>query len=338
MSKDLTVKNDHELTMSERFMNKVLAEFRGGVGEVVLTNFQKRLAQNYFMVADMALRSAEDKRKKKAEKYRDKVPVVWSNVDMEKLAQSVVSAARIGWDPTQDNHVSLIPFKDNATQKYSMTFMPGYRGIELKAKKYGLDVPDVAVELVYSNDRFKSFKKDRNNKVETYEFEIVNDFDRGTIIGGFYYHSFPDKPEMNKLVVLTLKDIEKRKPKHASAEFWGGEKDVWENGQKVGKETVEGWYDKMCYKTIYRAAYKDITIDSQKIDDDYMKLKQIENEFAESDVERTIAENANQNVIDITPPENESPDCLPEPEQVHHEDPPIRPVQENTQAPAGPDF
>lgn len=303
---NLTVKNDAELTVSERFMNKVLAEFRGGVGEVVLTNFQKRLAQNYFMVADMTLRTAEDKRKKKAEKYRDKVPVVWANVDMEKLAQSVVSAARIGWDPTQDNHVNLIPFKDNATQKYSMTFMPGYRGIELKAKKYGLDIPDgVVVELVYSNDKFKSFKKDRNNSVETYEFEIVNDFDRGSIIGGFYYHIYLENPEKNKLVVMTLKDIEKRKPKHASPEFWGGEKDIWENGQKTGKETIEGWFDKMCYKTIYRAAYKDITIDSQKIDDDYMKLKQIENEFAETDVDQTIAENANQNVVDITPDEPE---------------------------------
>ena len=298
----LTVKNDAELTTSERFMNNVIAEFKGGSSDVALTNFQKRLAQNYFMVADMTLKTAEEKRRKKAEKYRDKVPVAWVNVDMEKLAQSVVSAARVGWDPMQDNHVSLIPFKDNATQKYNLTFMPGYRGIELKAIKYGLEVPDyVIVELVYSTDIFKSLKKSFKNPIESFEWEITSDFDRGNIIGGFYYHGFTKAPEKNKLVVMPMKDIERRKPKYASAEFWGGEKDVWDNGKVVGKEKIDGWFDKMCLKTIHRAAYRDITIDSQKIDDDYMQLKQVENEFSEAEVEQTIAENANGNVIDITP-------------------------------------
>ena len=336
----LAVKNDAELTMAERFTNKVLAEFKGSVGsEIALTDFQRRLAQNYFMVADMSLRSAEDKRKKK-KKNQDQVPVIWSNVDMEKLAQSVVAAARIGWDPMMENHVSLIPYKDNATQKYNMTIMPGYRGIELKAKKYGLEVPDnVIIELVYSTDIFRSKKKNINNPHESYEFEVTNDFDRGEILGGFYYHVYLDHPEKNKLVVLSRKDIEKRKPKYASAEFWGGEKDVWEDGKKVGKEEVEGWFDKMCLKTIHRAAYKDITIDSQKIDNDYMKLKQVENEFAEADVDQTIAENANKNVIDITPEDPPESNSEPEGDQEPEQSPP----QENnqtprSQAPDGPEF
>ena len=302
---NLVVKNDNELTVAERFTNKVLAEFQGSVGsEIALTSFQRRLVQNYFMVADMMLKKAELGRLKKSAKYQDKVPVTWANLDMEKLSQSVVSAARIGWDPTQANHVNLIPYKDNATQKYNLTFMPGYRGIELKAKKYGLDVPDaVIVELVYSTDTFKSHKKSLKNEHESFDFEINNDFDRGDIIGGFYYHLFKVQPEKNKLVVMPMKDIERRRPAKASAEFWGGEKDVWENGAKVGKETVDGWFDKMCLKTIHRAAYSDITIDSQKIDDDYMKLKQVENEFKESEVDQTIADNANASVVDITPTE-----------------------------------
>jgi|SRR5665648_128735 len=297
----LTVKNDAELTVAERFTNKVLAEFQGSVGsDIALTSFQRRLVQNYFIVADMSLKKAELGRLKKSAKYQDKVPVIWSNIDMEKLSQSVVSAARIGWDPTQANHVNLIPYKDNATQKYNLTFMPGYRGIELKAKKYGLDVPDaVIIELVYSTDIFKSHKKSFKNEFESFDFEITNDFDRGEIIGGFYYHLYKKDPEKNKLVVMTMKDIERRRPAKASAEFWGGEKDVWENGAKVGKETIEGWFDKMCLKTIYRAAYNDITIDSQKIDDDYMKFKQVENDFSEAEVEQTIAENANGNIVDI---------------------------------------
>lgn len=311
----LTVKNDAELTMAQRFANKVIAEFQASVGsDIALTRFQHRLAQNYCIVADMVLKKTEEKRQKKlhAKKtnpklYVDLVPCTWANINMEELAPSVVAAARVGWDPMQDNHVSLIPFKQNAVAKYGITFMPGYRGRELRAVKYGLDVPDsVVVELVYSLDRFKSYKKDRNNKIEAYEFEIVNDFDRGEIIGGFYYHIFLENPEKNKLVTLSMKEIMKRKPEHAAAEFWGGEKDVWKNGAVVGKETVEGWFDKMCYKTVFIAAYKDITIDSQKIDDDYLKLKQVENDFSEAEVAQTIAENANGNIVDITP--NDEPE------------------------------
>jgi len=311
MANDIAIK---EQTMAERFTGKVTALFQANVGEVALTSFQKRLAQNYFIVADSVLKKAEEKRLKRSEQYRDKLPVIWANVNMDELAQSVVAAARIGWDPTQENHVNLIPYKDNATQKYNLTFIPGYRGRELKAKKYGLEVPDdVVVSLVYSNDVFKPHMKSFKNPVEHYEFDITNPFDRGEIIGGFYYHIFFERSEKNKLVIMSIKEILKRKPDKASAEFWGGEKDVWKNGKVVGKEQVEGWYDKMCHKTVFIAAYKDITIDSQKIDDDYLRLNQLENDFKEVEVEREISENSNGDVIDIqgedVVPDNETLDA-----------------------------
>lgn len=291
-----------ELTAAERFMNMVVSNFSTGVGEVALTNFQKRLAQNYFISLDSVLKSAEEKRLAKSEKYRDAVSVTWANVNMDKLARDVVAYARIGFDPAQKNHISLIPFKNNKTGKYDITFIEGYRGMELKAVKYGLDVPDhVTVELVYSSDHFKPFKRDIHNQYEGFEFAVKNPFDRGEIIGGFYYHSFSQAPHKNKLVMLSIKEILKRRPDHASPEFWGGEKDKWENGKKVGKEQVEGWFDKMCWKTVYRAAHGDITIDSQKIDDDYLRLSQLEQEYAERSVEAEIAENANREVIDVTP-------------------------------------
>ncbi len=290
-----------EPTMAERFTAKVMEEFCAGAGgEIALTDFQKRLAQNYFMAVDMALGKAEKKRLAKAENKRDKTPVTWANVNLEQLSRDVVSAARIGLDPAQDNHVNMVPYKNNALGKYDIGFIDGYRGLELKAKKYGLDIPDhVVVELVFATDKFKSHKKDMNHEHETYEFEIMTDFDRGDIIGGFYYHAYTEAPEKNKLVVFTLDDILKRKPKYASAEFWGGEKDKWENGQKVGKEKVDGWYEKMCYKTVYRAAFRDITIDSQKIDDDYLRLRQLESALADAEVEEEIEENANGEVIDL---------------------------------------
>ncbi|HUV85186.1 MAG TPA: hypothetical protein VMV86_05705 [Methanosarcinales archaeon] len=292
-------KVEKKLTASERFTNKVLAEFGGSVGAIALTEFQKRLAQNYFISIDAALKTAEVNRQKK-KTNKDPLPVAWDNINMETLSRNVVAYARIGLDPAQKNHINMMPFKNNALNKYDIVFIEGYRGLELKAKKYGLDVPDsVIVELVHANDKFKVLKKSKDNPYENYDFEIVDAFDRGEIKGGFYYHIFSLAPEKNKLVVLTMKDIEKRKPKHASAEFWGGEKDKWENGKVVGTEKVEGWFEKMCYKTIVRAAYSDVTIDSQKIDDDYLRVKQIESEFTEAEVEAEIDENANKNMIDV---------------------------------------
>ena len=289
-----------EKTMAQRFMDKVIKEFTNGVGEVRLTKFQMRLAQNYFMAIDLALKKAELKRQAKKQN-KDPLPVVWANINMEQLARDVVAHARIGLDPAQENHISVSFFKNHALNKYDVVFMPGYRGLELKHTKYGLDVPDiVTVELVYSSDRFKSHKKDVTHNYETYEFEIVNDFDRGEIIGGFYYHMFSKTPEKNRLVVMPLKEILKRKPRWASVEFWGGEKDVWKNGKKTGKkETVEGWYEKMCYKTVCRAAYRAITIDSQKIDNDYLALKQMEDSYTEQEVAEEIAESANKEPIGV---------------------------------------
>ena len=54
---------------------------------------------------------------------------------------------------------------------------------------------------------------------------------------------------------------------------------MWSGGKKVGKEQVEGWYDEMAYKTIYRAAYNDVIIDSQKIDAQFASLSNVQDEF-----------------------------------------------------------
>jgi recombination protein RecT len=284
-----------EPSQSERFTQEVMKQFTNTAGEVVLTNFQKKLIQNYFIKIDQTLKDLEKKRMAKTEQYRDALAFSWPNVNLQKLAVDVVSFSSVGLDPVQSNHISCIPYKNTSTNKFDIGFIPGYRGMELKARKYGLDIPDdVIVELVYRNDKFKQIKRDLNNKVESYTFEVVNDFDRGELVGGFYYHKFFNAPEKNRLRVFSREEIEKRKPAYASPEFWGGEKDKWDNGKKVGKETIEGWFDEMAYKTVYRAAYNAITIDSQKIDDHYVAVLEKEKELGDARVFNEIKTNANK--------------------------------------------
>lgn len=287
-------------SQSERFTNAVIKEFSSNNGAVTLTDFQKKLCQNYFIKIDQTLKDAEKKRLAKSPEYRDELSLSWENVNMAKLAVDVIAYSSVELDPTQPNHINMIPYKNTANQKYDMGFVIGYRGMELKAKKYGLDVPnDVVVELVYSNDKFKQHKKDRNNPIESYEFEIINDFDRGEVIGGFWYHEFKDAPDKNKIKVFSLKEIEKRKPAYASAEFWGGEKDKWVDGKKVGKEKIEGWFEEMALKTISRHAYNAITIDSKKIDDNYLAIIQKDTEMKDAIVQNEVIANANKSSLDF---------------------------------------
>lgn len=308
------------LTPSERFTNAVLSEFTASNGGVELTSFQRKLIQNYFIKLDGVLSDMEIKRLGKKEEYRDPIECSWKNINLPKLAVDVVAYSSVGLDALQPNHINPIPFKNKLTGKYDISFIMGYKGIEIKATKYGVDVPDeVTVEVVYSNDHFKSFKKDRNNPVESYEFEIINDFDRGDIIGGFYFHKFINHPEKNKLKVFTWNDILKRIPEKAAAEFWGGTKDKWENGQKVTVE-LDGWKDEMTFKTIYRAAYNCITIDSAKIDEHLMKIIQLEQFNSDHKIEEEITQNANKEPVGfgtIQQPTIQNPnvqDIQPEPE------------------------
>jgi len=286
-------------TPAERFTEMVIREFTSGTGSgVQLSTFQKRLVQNYFISIDNSLRLAEEKRLKKSESMRDPLTIKWENVNMNQLAVNVVACARIGYDPALPNHINMMPFKNNTTKKYDIVFIEGYRGKELKAMKYGYSIPDdVVVEVVYSTDVFRVIKKDLNNKVESYIFEVKDPFDRGDIVGGFYYHVYNNQPSKNKLMFYNIQEIEKRKPEYASAEFWGGEKDKWENGQKVGKIKVDGWYHEMVWKTVFRAAYNDIAIDSQKIDDAYISLIEQDSKIEQTSNEVVVATKANKETV-----------------------------------------
>lgn len=271
------------LSPSKRFTALVVREFEQNSGELKVTEHMQSLIQSYFVKLDSILKENEIKRLQKSGNFQDPLAFTWENVNMNKMAQDVIPFAMVGLDPTQPNQIFLIPYKNSHTNKFDIGFMPGYKGIEIKAKKFGLDVPKhVTIELVYSSDNFKIVKKDFQNEIEHYQLDVVNAFDRGTIIGGFYYFEYEDKTQ-NFIRPLSIADIEKRKPKYASPEFWGGEKDEYLNGKKTGKKTtVEGWHAEMCYKTIYRAAYGSITIDSSKINKHYIDSLRIEKEYIDN--------------------------------------------------------
>ena len=287
---------------SERFMLAVEKEYNSEVGKVELTGHQRRLIQNYFVKLDRTLKDAEVKRQRSSN--GDPLAIEWGSINMPKLAQEVIAFSSVGLDPLQPNHINLMPFKNNANNNYDIVAIIGYRGLEIKAKKYGIDdLKDVRVELKFATDNFELIKKDKNNDVEGYVFDVTNPFDRGELQGGFYSLIFGDETK-NRCVVMTLADIEKRKPKYASAEFWGGEKGKYEGGKKVGTEKIEGWYHEMCWKTICRAAYNSITIDSEKIDAHLQTILGIEDlgspaQNVDEQVTHEIQEQANKTVIDV---------------------------------------
>lgn len=303
----LQPQGEQKPNMSERFTNKVMMEFGSSVGAIQVTDYQRQLIQGYFVAIDRALKTAEEERLRKNDnnrdhKYDNPIPIIWENVNLNDLALDVVHYARMGLDMMQKNHLFAIPFKNNKTQKYDVNLMPGYNGIQYIAEKYALETPlAVTIELVYSTDTFRPIKKTAGVRVESYEFAINDAFNRGEIVGGFGYIEYQD-PLKNKLVIMTKRDIEKRKPRYASANFWGGTQKVWENGKQVEQET-EGWYEEMCLKTIKREVYsaKYMPVDPKKVDDSYQYMKLRETKIAELEAQDVIDIYTNGAIIDTTP-------------------------------------
>jgi len=276
---------------ASRFLTALLAEAgKDSAGNIRLTDYQKGLAQSYFVGIDMSLEELEAKRiQKNAEnenpKFNNNLPICWKNIDFRPLARKVVQLAKVGLDIHQKNHVSLIPYADKTSGKYKLIPIIGYSGIEFTAMRYALDTPvSVICELVYETDIFEPIKANINQLGDSFNFKIANPFDRGSVIGGFGYIQYTE-PKKNKLVIMSLKEMLKRKPKHASAEFWGGTRKVkdWRNKDKDGKPTwkteeTEGWQEQMLLKTLMREVYNERNIprDPKKIDDAYLELQREE--------------------------------------------------------------
>lgn len=294
-----TIQKSENLTNSERFSNMVIKEFKGNVGELNLNEYQKQLIRNYFIGIDNALKVAETSRqfsKKKA----NEPPITWENVNMNALARDVVQNAKLGLDMSIKNHLHVVPYKNNKTNKYDLNLMPGYEGLKYIASKYSLyKILDIKVELVRETDVFQATSK---NNVDGYEFKITNPFSRGNVVGGFGYIRYENEIH-NQLVIMSIDELMKRKPSTASAEFWGGTKDKWEDGKHIGKEEIAGWTDEMLYKTMVRATCKKVPVDPKKINDSYIYVMENKDDYYtnldEEKMKDEISQNANTEEIDF---------------------------------------
>ncbi len=267
MSKKLQTQD--QKSIAKRFTDKVLAEvISNSDNGISVPVSRKKLIQGYFVAIDRALQKAEETR---LDKKKGGLPYNWNNVNLDSLALDVMYYSKLGLDMQQQAHLYPIPYKNNRTGKYDINLMMGYAGKELITKKYALDKPlNITFELVKATDKFEPIKKDRDNNVESYKFEITNPFDRGDVIGGFAYIEYSD-PSKNKLIIMSLAEILKRKPKYASPQVWGT------------------WNEDMYLKTLKRAVYhsKYIPLDPAKIDDE---LKYIENKEIEAAADMVVLE------------------------------------------------
>jgi recombination protein RecT len=268
-------------TNAERFnltVQRLLEESTGH--EMRMTEQQRRLVQNYFIGIDAALQKAEQKRTDKA-----RPPYIWQNVDLQDLAVQVRDSMRLGLDMLIPNHVHAIPYLDERSGKYVVNLMTGYIGMTMLAIKYALDPPkNIIIELVRETDKFTVLKKSSSRNVEGYEFELTEMWNRGEIVGGFGYLEYDD-PTKNRVILMSAKDLKKRKPKNASQNFWG----TWEN--------------EMMYKTLVRNVCNNTNVprDPTKIDDAYNRQMLRELKYAELEARDNIERaSIDAEFIDIT--------------------------------------
>lgn len=267
-----------EPTVSERFTGMVIREFTSTVGDVTkFTDEQRRLAQHLYVKIDAQLNALDAKRIKDGK--TDHAPIVWANINMQKLALDAMHRIELGLDALCPNHIHPIPYFNGKINKYDLDLRIGYAGKDYYRRKVALDPPkDIRYELVYSTDKFAARKKDAHNNEESYEFEIVNPFDRGDIVGGFGYLIYDD-PTKNKLVLVTKKDFD-RSEKAGNREFWT-------------KNPTE-----MRYKTIITRVTDKLQIDPKKVSASYAAVEEQE---AIVEIEAEIVGNANTgDIIDGT--------------------------------------
>lgn len=276
-----------EISASERFTQMIIKEFGNISGNgIELSPEKRKLAQHLFISIDKKLTEHELKRqdtehelKRQDKGHKDSIPIVWSNINLPKLAQDAIHRINLGLDAFITNHIHIIPYFNSKGKKYDIDLRIGYLGKDYYRRKMATDPPqDIIYELVYENDTFKPIKKDINNKVENYVFSITKPFERGEIIGGFGYIIYENSSK-NKLIIVTEKDFEKARKNTKADNFW------------------KNYSEKMRYKTIVHRTTEILSPDPEKINKSYMIVEEQDRE--EERIFQEIEEKANRELLDI---------------------------------------
>ncbi len=269
-------------TTSARFVSMVEQQFASEMGAgLAWTEYEKTLAQHLFLKVDAQLAALEAKRLdgNNAEKT---TPITWQNVNLPKLALDGVHRISLGLDALIPNHVHPIPYWNKRISKYDLDLRIGYVGKDFCRRKLAVEEPvDVIYELVYSTDKFKPIMRSRTNEIEGYEFEIVNPFDRGKVIGGFVYIIYAD-PKKNRLVMVTERDFQRAESAARTKDFWGADKSQIE----------------MKYKTMVHRVTDKLPLDPRKVN--AKSYAYVEAQEADASFEQQVADDANGQVIDTT--------------------------------------
>ncbi|HEA68219.1 MAG TPA: hypothetical protein ENI07_15575 [Desulfobacterales bacterium] len=268
-----------EPTYSQRFTAMVVKEFGAQVGVMALTPLQQKLAQHMFIGIDTQLKALEAKRDD------NKPAIVWSNINMGKLAIDAMHRVELGLDALIPNHISPIPYLNGKTKKYDLDLRIGYVGKDCYRRKMAVDEPvDIIYELIYGSDEFSPIKKSALSEVESYEFKITNPFDRGKVVGGFGYIIY-ENPTKNKLVLVSKADFDKSKGKAQTDKFW------------------KPYEREMQFKTLVLRTTSQIAIDPAKVNASMATVEMDEAVMASA---LQIEEKANKTPIDIKPETTES--------------------------------
>lgn len=254
MTNELVTK---EATPSLRFTQMVERQYSTEVGHLDMSDYERQLLQHLFIKCDSAFIEAGSKQTK------DQLPIIWKNINMNKLAIDAVHRIRLGLDALIPGHIYPIAYYNKDSKQYDIDLRIGYKGEAYYIRKASMrPIKDIRVELVFSTDEFIVYKKGLSSNVEGYDFHVKQPFDRGDLVGGFAYLEYEDDSE-NVLIVLSKNAFEKYRSVAKSNTFWSQ------------------WYEEMCYKTLVHRIAGKVTIDPVKISAQAMAAVQADVELPE---------------------------------------------------------
>lgn len=231
-------------TAAVRFTNSIISNFNDYAGlPISLTPHQKTLAQHLFQYLDKQFTELEKKRTSS-----ERPPIIWQNINLQKLALDSVNVVRSGLDAMMKNYLNGIPYLNGRTKLYDVDLRPGYEGIVFYTMNVALHpIKTMRHELVYANDKFLPLKKSEARSTETFIHEIPSPFDRGPVTGGYGYVEYED-PQYNQLIIVKPEDFKKAQSASKDGSFW------------------QNWTDEMKYKTVVYRTCSKVPKDPNKAD------------------------------------------------------------------------